>query len=50
MELADAIAQQRPPRASGEHARHVVELIAAAHRAADTGEAQVLTTGFEVGS
>jgi predicted dehydrogenase len=50
MELVDAVEQQRAPRASGEHARHVVELIAAAHRAADTGTTQTLTTAFEPGT
>ncbi|HWQ15436.1 MAG TPA: Gfo/Idh/MocA family oxidoreductase [Roseiflexaceae bacterium] len=46
MDLVDAIAEGRPPRASGEQARHVVEIIEAAHRAAATGVAQQLTSTF----
>jgi predicted dehydrogenase len=46
MDLADAIREDRPPRATGEQARHVVEIIAAAHRAAETGVAQEITTSF----
>jgi predicted dehydrogenase len=46
MDLVDAIGADRAPRATGEQARHVVEIIAAAHRAADTGQAQELTSTF----
>lgn len=46
MDLADAIREDRPPRATGEQARHVVEIIEAAHRAAATGQAQELTSSF----
>ena len=46
MELADAILEDRAPRAGGEQARHIVELIEKAHLAAETGQAQTLTTRF----
>lgn len=46
MELADAIAEDRAPRASGEQARHVVEIIEAAHNAIHTGQTQNLRTVF----
>jgi len=46
MELADAILENRAPRASGEQARHVVEIIEKAHIAAATGCTQVLSTTF----
>lgn len=36
----------RKPIPSGEHARHVVELIVAAYRAARTGKTQTLKTTF----
>lgn len=47
MELADAIREDRPCRATGEQARHVVEIIEAAHRAAHTGQTQTLTSTFD---
>jgi predicted dehydrogenase len=46
MELADAIAENRPARASGEQARHVVEIIECAHNAIATGQTQNLRTTF----
>jgi predicted dehydrogenase len=46
MDLADAIRADRPPRASGEQARHVVELIECARRAAASGQTQVLSSTF----
>jgi predicted dehydrogenase len=46
MDLVDAIVEERAPRASGEQARHVVEIIEQAHRAAATGQTQVLTSTF----
>ncbi|MCS6849206.1 MAG: Gfo/Idh/MocA family oxidoreductase [Anaerolineae bacterium] len=46
MELADAIVEDRPPRAGGEQARHVVEIIECAHKAIATGQTQHLTTRF----
>lgn len=44
MELADAILEDRAPRATGEQARHVVEIIEKAHAAAATGQTQTLTS------
>lgn len=44
MELVDAIVEDRPCRATGEQARHVVEIIEAARRAIATGQTQLLTT------
>jgi predicted dehydrogenase len=46
MDLADAIRDGRQPRATGEQARHVVEIIECAHRAAATGQTQELTSTF----
>jgi predicted dehydrogenase len=46
MDLVDAIQADHAPRATGAQARHVVEIIAAAHRAAETGQAQDLTSTF----
>jgi predicted dehydrogenase len=46
MELADAIDQDRPTRASGEQARHIVEIIEKGHIAAETGQTQVLSSTF----
>jgi predicted dehydrogenase len=46
MDLVDAIEEDRPPRATGEQARHVVEIIERAHTAARTGQAQTLTSSF----
>jgi predicted dehydrogenase len=47
MDLVEAILQDRAPRASGEQARHVVEVIEKAYRAAETGQAQLLETTFD---
>jgi predicted dehydrogenase len=44
MDLVDAIREDRPPRASGEQARHVVEIIEKARLAIATGQTQTLTT------
>jgi predicted dehydrogenase len=46
MELADAIVEERAPRAGGEQARHVVEIIEKARTAAQTGQTQMLTSTF----
>lgn len=46
MDLVDAICDDRSPRATGEQARHVVEIIERAHIAAATGQAQALRTRF----
>ncbi len=47
MDLADAIREGRPPRAGGEQARHVVEIVEAAQRAARSGQTQHLQSSFE---
>jgi predicted dehydrogenase len=47
MDLADAIGERRAPRASGEQARHVVEIVEAALAAARTGQTQHLRSTFE---
>jgi predicted dehydrogenase len=44
LELAAAIVEDRPSRATGEQARHVVEIIEAARRAIATGQTQELVT------
>jgi predicted dehydrogenase len=46
MDLADAILANRPPRATGEQARHVVEIIEKAHAAAQGGQTQTLQSSF----
>jgi predicted dehydrogenase len=48
MDLVDAIRDDRAPRASGEQARHVVEIIERARVAAQTGQTQELTSTFTV--
>jgi len=47
MQLVDWIRQDRPSIASAEHARHVIEIIEAGYRAADTGQTQTLRTTFQ---
>jgi predicted dehydrogenase len=44
MELVDWIREDKPSIVTAEHARHVIEIIAAAYRAAATGQTQELTT------
>jgi predicted dehydrogenase len=46
MQLVDWIRDDRPSIANAEHARHVIEIIEAGYRAAETGETQVLETTF----
>ncbi len=46
MELADSIEEHRAPLATGEQARHVVEIIECAHNAIESGRTQDLTTVF----
>ena len=48
LDLADAIQENRDPRASGEQARHVVEIIEKAHAAAATGQTQTLQSSFRL--
>jgi predicted dehydrogenase len=46
MDLVESIRVDRPPRASGEQARHVVEIIERAQAAARTGQTQQLVSSF----
>ena len=46
MHLEDCVQTGRPPVPTGEHARHVVEIIEKAYEAARTGQAQTLTSMF----
>jgi len=47
MQLVDWIREDKPTIASAEHARHVIEIIDAGYRAAETGQTQELSTTFE---
>ncbi|MBM3496119.1 MAG: Gfo/Idh/MocA family oxidoreductase [Armatimonadetes bacterium] len=47
MQLVDWVLDGAPSIAAAEHARHVIEVIEAGYRAAETGETQDLTTTFE---
>jgi predicted dehydrogenase len=47
MQLVDWVREGSPSIATAEHARHVIEIIEAGYRAAETGEAQELVTTFE---
>jgi predicted dehydrogenase len=44
MQLVDWVRDGTPTVATAEHARHVIEIIEAAYRAAETGQTQTLTT------
>lgn len=46
MDLVDAISQDRLPYSTGEQARHVVEIIETAQRAATIGQTQTVTSTF----
>lgn len=46
MNLVTWINEGRPSPVTAEHARHVIEIIEAGYRAAETGQAQELTTTF----
>ena len=46
MQLVDWVLDGTPSIATPEHARHVIEIIECAYRAADTGQTQALTTTF----
>ena len=46
MQLVDWVSEGKPSVATAEHARHVVEIIEAGYRAAETGAVQELTTTF----
>ena len=46
MQLVDWIREDTSNIATAEHARHIIEIIAVAYRAAATGQMQELTTAF----
>ncbi len=47
MQLVDLVREGTPTPSTAEHARHVIEIIEAGYRAAETGKTQDLTTTFE---
>jgi len=47
MQLVDWVRDGTPSICTAEHARHVIEIIEAAYRAAETGQTQTLTTTFQ---
>lgn len=47
MQLVDWIREDKPSIANAEHARHVIEIIEAGYRAAETGQTQELGTTFQ---
>jgi len=47
MQLVDWVGEGRPSIASAEHARHVIDIIEAGYRAAETGQTQELRTTFD---
>ncbi len=47
MQLVDWVREGKPSIVNAEHARHVIEIIEAGYRAAQTGQTQELRTGFE---
>ena len=46
MQLVDWVRDDKPSPVTAEHARHVIEIIEAAYRSAETGETQTLRTSF----
>jgi len=46
MQLVDLVGEDRPTIVTPEHARHVIDIIESSYRAAETGQAQDLTTHF----
>lgn len=46
MQLVDWVRDDKPSIVTAEHARHVIEIIEAAYRSAETGQRQMLTTTF----
>lgn len=46
MQLVDWVREGKPSIATAEHARHVIEIIEAGYRAAETGQTQELKTAF----
>jgi predicted dehydrogenase len=49
MQLVDWIRDGTPTIVTAEHARHVIEIIEAAYRSAETGQTQTLSTTFSLG-
>jgi predicted dehydrogenase len=47
MQMVDFVREGTPTPSTPEHARHVIEIIEAAYRAAETGQTQELRTTFE---
>ena len=47
MQLADWVCDGKPSIANVDHARHVLDIIEAGYRAAETGQTQQLRTTFE---
>jgi predicted dehydrogenase len=47
MQLVDFVREDKPTLATPEHARHVIDIIESAYRAAETGQTQELTTTFQ---
>jgi hypothetical protein len=48
MQLVDWVREGKPSPVTAEHARHVIDIIESAYRAAATGETQELRTTFEL--
>jgi predicted dehydrogenase len=46
MQLVDWIREDKPSPVTAEQARHVIDIIESAYRAAETGQTQTLTTAF----
>jgi predicted dehydrogenase len=46
MQLVDWVREDKASPVTAEHARHVIDIIEAAYRSAETGQAQELTTSF----
>jgi predicted dehydrogenase len=46
MQLVELVRDGKPTPVTPEHARHVIEIIELAYDAADTGQAQSLSTTF----
>lgn len=48
MHMVDCVLHDKRPAVSAEHARHVIEVIELGYKAAETGQTQNVTTGFEL--
>jgi predicted dehydrogenase len=46
LQLADLVREGKPTPSTPEHARHVIDIIESAYRAAETGQTQELRTTF----